>query len=135
MRPGAGARPFGRGGSLPLIGPAARRKAEEEAAARFAARPLQDVFDYLMKYRSMTFVFAGDFDLRQKVTLDLSTKEEEEVLEILARTLDCMVTREGIHAYRLSPKSGGEPLEEPPVEEEPAPPEEGPSDPGQEEPS
>lgn len=102
----------------------ARRRAEEEqAAARFAARPLQDVFDYLMKYRSMTFVFAGDFNLGQKVTLDLNNVEEEEVLTFLSKTLDCMVTREGAHAYRLSPTSGGEPLEEPPVEEEPAPPE------------
>ena len=30
--------------------------------------------------------------------------------------MDCLVTREGTHTFRLSPKSGGEPLEEPPVE-------------------
>jgi len=131
MKPGGMGRPAPRAGTATPFGPAARRKAEEEEAARFAARPLQDVFDYLMKYRSMTFVFAGDFDLRQKVTLDLNGKEEEEVLQILSKTLDCMVTREGIHAYRLSPKSGGEPLEEPPVEEEPAPPDDGGQDPGQ----
>jgi hypothetical protein len=117
-----------RGMQMPL-GREARRVAEEEqAAARFTARPLQDVFDYLMKYRSMTFVFAGDFDFRQKVSMDLNNVEEEDVLTLLSKTLDCIVTREGSHAYRLSPKSGGETLEEPPVEEEPAPPEDEPTD-------
>ena len=134
MKPGGMGRGAPRTGAGSPFGPAAQRKAEEEEAARFAAKPLQDVFDYLMKYRSMTFVFAGDFDLRQKVTLDLNGKEEEDVLPILTQILDCVATREGIHAYRLSPKSGGEPLEEPPVEEEPAPPDGGGQDTGQEQP-
>ena len=135
LKPGGRGRPAApRAGAATPSGPAARRKAEEEEAARFGARSLQDVFDYLMKYRSMTFVFAGDFDLRQNVTLDLNGKEEDEVLEILSGILDCVVTREGTHAYRLSPKSGGEPLEEPPVEEEPAPADDGGQDPGQEQP-
>jgi len=121
LRPGAQA-PFGQ---------AARRRAEEEAAARFSNQPLQDVFDYLMKYRSMSFVFAGDFDLLQKITMDLNGVEEEQILQILVEKLNCVVAREGPHAYRLSPQSGGEPLEEPPVQEESPPPDDGSEDSGQ----
>jgi Tfp pilus assembly protein PilN len=129
MKPGAGRKR----GEPVTFGPAARKRAAEEEAARFNDQPLQAVIDYLMKYRSMTFVFAGDFDLRQKVTFDLNGVEEDEVVTMLSSILDCTVTREGVHAYRLSPKSGGEPLEEPPVDEEPAPPADG-GDSGQEPP-
>jgi hypothetical protein len=129
-KPGGIGRTGPRPGAPTPFGPAARRKAEEEAAARFSNQALQDVFDYLMKYRSMTFVFAGDFDLLQKVTLDLNGVEEEEILRILVEKLNCVVAREGPHAYRLSPKSGGEPLEEPPVQEEP-PPDDGSDSPAQ----
>jgi hypothetical protein len=113
-----GARERGTGGPL---GRAARRAAEMEEGARFNNQPLQAIFDYLMKNRGMTFLFSGDFDLRQKVTMDLNGKEDEQIVEQLAKVLDCLVRQEGPHAYRLSPKSGGEPLEEPPVEVEPAP--------------
>jgi Tfp pilus assembly protein PilN len=114
----AGARERGAGAPL---GRAARRAAELEEAARFNHQPIQAVFDYLMKNRGMTFLFSGDFDLRQKVTMDLNGKEEEQIVEQLAKVLDSVLRQEGPHAYRLSPKSGGEPLEEPPVEVEPAP--------------
>ena len=62
--------------------------------------------------------------------MDLNGVEEEEILQILVEKLNCVVAREGLHAYRLSPKSGGEPLEEPPVQEEP-PPDDGSEDPAQ----
>jgi Tfp pilus assembly protein PilN len=110
-----------RGAGAPMGGRAARRAAELEEAARFNNQPIQAVFDYLMKNRGMTFLFSGDFDLRQKVTMDLNGKEEEQIVEQLAKVLDSVLRQEGPHAYRLSPKSGGEPLEEPPVEVEPAP--------------
>jgi hypothetical protein len=103
------------------MGRAARRAAEMEGAARFTNQPVQAVFDYLMKNRGMTFLFSGDFDLKQKVTIDLNGKEDEQILEQLAKILDCLFNQEGPHAYRLALKSGGEPLEEPPVEVEPAP--------------
>jgi len=130
IKPGGMGRSAPRTGAATPFASAPGRKVEQEAAL-FADRPLQDVFDYLMKYRSMAFVFSGDFDLRQNVTLDLNDMDEREVLLILSKTLDCVVTREGNQAYRLSPKSGGEPLEEPPVEEEPAPPDDGGQDAGQ----
>jgi hypothetical protein len=123
-----------RRGNRAAFGAEAEKSAEEQAAARFNDQPLQDVFDYLMKSRNMTFVFAGDFDLRQKVTIDLNSMEEPEIVGRLSHILDCVASREGMHAYRLSPKSGGEPLEEPPVEEEPAPPEDGGDDSGTEAP-
>lgn len=81
----------------------------------------------------MGFVFAGDFDLRKKVSMDLTGKEQGEILGVISRILDCVVTLESPGVYRLSPKSGGEPLEEPPVEEEPAP-DEGSGSPEQESP-
>ncbi len=131
MKPGAMGRSTARaGGAAPAV-PAPVKEAGEEGAY-FANRPLQDVFDYLMKNRGMTFVFAGDFDFRQNVFLDLRDKDEREILVDLSKTLDCVVTHEGKNAYRLSPRSGGESLEEPPVEEEPAPADDGGQDAGEE---
>ncbi|HEV8335259.1 MAG TPA: hypothetical protein VGR67_02445 [Candidatus Polarisedimenticolia bacterium] len=113
-----GARERGAGGPM---GRVAHRAAEMEAAARFTNQPVQAVFDYLMKNRGMTFLFSGDLDLRQRVTIDLNDKEEVQIVEQLAKLLDCQINQEGPHAYRLALKAGGEPLEEPPVEVEPAP--------------
>src|SRR5206468_727584 len=97
--------PMGRKkGDLQLFGPEARRRAAEEAAARFTNQPLQDVVDYLLKYRTMTFVFVGDFDFRQKVTVDLNNQADADALAFLAKTLDCVVTPDGARVYRLSPK-------------------------------
>jgi len=120
-----GPRPMLRGGGRLGVRPrehSVRREASPEGpSARFDNVPLDAVLDYLMKQRKMTFVFGGDFDLRQKVSVDLTAMEEKEILDSLAILMRCVVSRESQGVYRLSPRAGGEPLEEQPVEEEPVP--------------
>ncbi|MCI0566561.1 MAG: PilN domain-containing protein [Acidobacteria bacterium] len=93
--------------------------AEAAAAASFNDKPLEDVIAYLMKNRSMTFVFDGSFDLRQRVTMDVWEKEQREIVDMLAAKLGAVANQDGENNYRFSKPP--ETLEEPPVEEEPVP--------------
>ncbi|MCI0656756.1 MAG: hypothetical protein L0170_06760, partial [Acidobacteria bacterium] len=77
--------------------------------------------DYLMKNRSMTFVFDGSFDLRQKVTMDVWDKEQWEIVQMLAAKMGAVANQDGENNYRFSMPKPPDTLEEPPVEEEPVP--------------
>jgi len=96
-----------------------RRLRGDNPSARFEDRPVQDVLDFLTREWRLTLLFGGDLDLQRKVTLDLAGREEEGVLVALCEILECDFVKESDGVYRLSPRSGGEPLEEPPVEEAP----------------
>ena len=98
-----------------------KKLAQAAAAANFTDKPLEDVIAYLMKNRSMTFVFDGSFDLRQKVTMDVYDKEQWEIVEMLAAKLGAVANQDGENTYRFSPPKPPETLEEPPVEEEQVP--------------
>ena len=101
---------------------------EAAAAASFVNRPLEDVIDYLMKNRSLAFVFDGSFDLRQKVNMDVWDKEVREIADMLAEKLGAVVSMEAENTLRISPVKPPETLEEPPVEEEPVPADEPPEE-------
>jgi len=107
--------------SLPADGAIARAEAEAKAAGHFENRPLEDVIAYLTKVRTMTFIFDGSFDLRQKVTLDVYDKQQSEIIRMLAEKLTATIRMEGPDTYRLTPVKPPDTLEEPPVEEEPVP--------------
>jgi hypothetical protein len=132
LRPGAsrGARPAPYGQAAMYQPPA------PDPAANFTNAQLSEVLEFLSNKRSLTFIFTSDFDLTQKVTADLAGKGEAELVAFVAAVLDAEVSREAEHVYKVQPKSGGEPLEEPPVEEQPVPdnagdnPEKSPDDPG-----
>jgi hypothetical protein len=101
-------------------GPGGRRRPRGETpSARFEDRPVQEVLDFLTREWKLTLLFGGDLDVQRKVTLDLAGREEEGVLVALCEILECVFVKEADGVYRLSPRSGGEPLEEPPVEEAP----------------
>jgi len=101
-------------------GPGGRRRLRgENPSARFEDRPIQEILDFLTREWKLTLLFGGDLDLQRKVTLDLAGREEEGVLVALCEILECVFVKEADGVYRLSPRSGGEPLEEPPVEEAP----------------
>jgi len=102
-------------------GEAARLEAEARAAGNFENRPLDDVIDYLTKARSMTFIFDGSFDLRQRVTLDVYDKQQSEIVRMLGEKLKATFQLEGPSTYRVVPIKPPDTLEEPPVEEEPVP--------------
>jgi hypothetical protein len=103
------------------------------AAAVFTDKPLEDVLAYLTKNRSMTFVFDGSFDLRQKVTMDVYDKEQWEIIDMLAAKLGAVANQDGENNYRFSPPK--ETLVEPPVDEEPVPEEPVPEEPTEEKPT
>jgi Tfp pilus assembly protein PilN len=115
-------------GVAPKVGGAMAPDPEEEkklaqaaAAASFNDKPLEDVIAYLMKNRSMTFVFDGSFDLRQRVTMDVWDKEQWEIVDMLAAKLGAVANQDGENNYRFTMPKPPETLEEPPVEEEPVP--------------
>ena len=93
--------------------------AEAKAAATFNDKPLEDVIAYLTKNRSMTFVFDGSFDLKQKVTVDVFDKEQWEIADLLAEKLGAVLSREEENTWRVSPKPPPATLEQPDVDEEP----------------
>jgi hypothetical protein len=96
--------------------------AQLKAAGNFTDKPLEDIIAYLTKNRSMTFIFDGSFDLRQKVTMDVYDKEQFDITAQLATKLGAIITREAENTWRVSPKPPPPAtLEEPPVDEEPAP--------------
>jgi Tfp pilus assembly protein PilN len=109
-----------------------KRLAEAAAAASFIDKPLEDVITYLTKNRSMTFVFDGSFDLRQKVTMDVWDKEQWEIVDMLAAKLGAVANQDGENNYRFSPPK--ETLTDPPVDEEPVPAEPAPEEPAEEPP-
>jgi hypothetical protein len=84
-------------------------------------KPLEDVIAYLTKNRSMTFIFDGSFDLRQRVTMDVWDKEQMEIANLLAEKLGALVSMSEENTWRVSPHQPPESLEEPPVEEEEVP--------------
>jgi len=100
---------------------AERKLAEAAAAASFTDKPLEEVIAYLMKNRSMTFVFDGSFDLRQKVTMDVWDKEQWEIVDMLAAKLGAVANQDGENTYRFSVPKPPETLAEPSVDEEPVP--------------
>lgn len=107
--------------SIPPDGPQARMEAEARAAGNFENRPLDDVIAYLTKVRSMTFIFDGSFDLRQKVTLDVYDKQQSEIVRVLGEKLKATFQMEAPDTYRVIPIKPPDTLEEPPVEEEQVP--------------
>lgn len=113
--------------SIPADGPIARLEAEAKAAGNFENRPLDDVIAYLTKTRSMTFIFDGSFDFRQKVTLDVYDKQQSEIVRMLGEKLKATFHMEAPNTYRVTPIKPPDTLEEPPVEEEQVP-EEPPAD-------
>jgi len=98
-----------------------KRRAEAAAAGNFVDKPLEDVIEYLMKNRSMTFIFDGSFDLRQRVTMDVYDKEQMEIANLLAEKLGALVSMSAENTWRVSPQQPPDSLEEPPVEEEEVP--------------
>lgn len=117
------------GANLPADPDAEVKIAAAAAAAKFTDRPLEEVIAYLTKNRSMTFIFDGSFDLRQKVTMDVYDKEQWEIVEMVAQKLGAVPNQDGENTYRFAPPKPPEAMDEPDVDEEPVvdqPPEEPP---------
>jgi Tfp pilus assembly protein PilN len=98
-----------------------KKLAADMLAAKCTDKPLEDVIAYLSKNRSMTFIFDGSFDLRQRVTMDVYDKEQNEIADMLATALQAVISREEENTWKVSPRKPPETLEEPPVDEEPVP--------------
>ena len=116
-------------------GRAARTEAAARAAGHFENKPLEDVIDYLMKHRTMTFIFDGRFDLRQKVDMDVYDLPQPEIAEIISGVLGAVPSMEAENTWKFRQLTPAETMQQAPVEEEPMagePPPEEPAPPPQE---
>jgi len=109
------------GANVPTDPQAETKLAAAAAAAKFSDKPLDEVIAYLTKNRSMTFIFDGSFDLKQKVTMDVWDKEQWEIVEMVAAKLGAVANQDGENTYRFAPPKPPEGMEDPAVDEEPVP--------------
>ncbi len=100
-------------------GRAARTEEAARAAGHFENKPLEDVIDYLMKNRTMTFIFDGKFDLRQKVDMDVYDLPQSEIADIISGVLGAVPSMEAENTWKFRQLTPAETMQQAPVEEEP----------------
>ena len=117
-------------------GRASRAEAAARAAAHFENKPLEEVIGYLEKNRTMTFIFDGRFDLRQKVDMDVYDLPQSEIAEMISGVLGAVPSMEAENTWKFRQLTPAETMQQVPVEEEPMaaepPPAEEPAPPPQE---